>query len=100
MSYISIFIAIFPLTIFILSLINEDATLNLSFLDEIRLSLNDYPINNLSYSADCNGKNELFLYTYLDSKRGCSCIGEFYKNKFGEKCDINPGRCSNDQFFK
>ena len=98
LSYISMLIVVFPLSVFILSAINIKLNLNLSFLDEIKSSLNDYPINDLSYSADCNEKYSGILYTFPGFHYGCSCIGQKpitnpYPNDFGIDI-VNPLSCS------
>ena len=98
LSFISMLIVIFPLSIFILSAINIKVTLNLSFLDEIKSSLNDYPINDLSYDVDCNEKSEANLYTFPGFQDGCSCIG-VYRYIFDQKGahQVNPGICDLNQ---
>ena len=98
LSFISILVVIFPLSIFILSAINIKVTLNLSFLDEIKSSLNDYPINDLSFDVDCNEKNEASLYTFPGSQVGCSCIdvdNYIFEQKGTHR--VNPGICNLNQ---
>ena len=100
--YISMIISIFPFIIFILSSINVKVIPVSSILGEIASSLNDYPINDLSYSADCNEKYSGILYTFPGSHYGCSCIGHKYNtgsdsNNYGID-EVNPLSCSSYKY--
>ena len=95
-------ISIFPFTIFILSSLNVKVFPISSILDEIMSSLNDYPINDLSYSADCNEKYSGILYTFPGSHYGCSCIGQKYytdpdSSNYGID-EVNPFSCSSYRY--
>ena len=98
LSNISMLIVVFPLSVFILSAINIKVKLNISFIDEVKSSLNDYPIYDLSYDVYCNGKSKANLYTFPGSKIGCSCTG-VSKYRYGQigQYEINPGKCDYNQ---
>ena len=99
LTYISMIIGIFPLSIFILSAINVKLDSVSTILEEIRSSLNDYPISNLNYAESCNS-NEYNgnLFTFPGSVEGCSCV-EVYsypRDQTGEY-EVNPGLCDFNQ---
>ena len=61
-SYIAMICALFPLGIFILSSINIKVTQVSSYLDEIRSSLNDYPLSEFEYLSYCGNKYNNYIF--------------------------------------
>jgi hypothetical protein len=99
LTYISMFIGIFPLGIFILTAINVKLNSVSTILEEISSSLNDYPISNLNYTKNCNS-NEYNgnLFTFPGSVEGCTCTHIYYYPRDQEgKYEVNPGRCNYNQ---
>ena len=79
LTYISMFIGIFPLGIFILTAINVKLNSVSTILEEISSSLNDYPISNLNYSENCNSNeyNGNLLASWFSPENNFSLI-EYY----------------------
>ena len=98
LSYYSMIISVAPLAIFILSLINVKVKPVDSILNEIRASLNDYPLADFEYDKNCIGKYNGSIYTFPGSKRGCSCVevDSYYYDQNG-KYEVNPGECDTNQ---
>ena len=89
---------IFPASIFIIYFNDFHQTLNISFLDEIKSSLNDYPIKDLSYGVDCNEKSEANLYIFPGFSAGCSCLDvKDYKYDQDGKYLVSTGKCPVNQ---
>ena len=98
LEYGSMLIFLFPLIVFILSVINRRSTQATSILNDIETSLNDYPIADLSYSDHCNTKYANKLYTFPGSQRGCSCINvEVYTLEQADKFTVSIGECLHNQ---
>ena len=99
LTYISMFIGIFPLGIFILTAINVKLNSVSTILEEIGSSLNDYPISHLNYTENCsrdeyNGN----LFTFPGSVEGCTCTHVYsYPNDQEGKYEVNPGTCNDNQ---
>ena len=99
LTYISMIIGIFPLTIFILTAINVKLNSVSTILEEIGSSLNDYPISHLNYTENCsideyNGN----LFTFPGSVEGCTCAHIYsYPNEQEGKFEVNPGTCNYNQ---
>ena len=91
---------LFPVVVFILSLINSNVTPVASILDEIRSSLNDYPIEDFSYNDDCGEKYAGSIYTFPGSVEGCSCINvySYFYDQTG-KYELNTGGCTTNQSY-
>ena len=98
-TYLAVIIPIFPLIIFILTIINSNVDSVSTILKEISSSLNDYPISNLNYAEFCNS-NEYngYLFTFPGSVDGCSCadVDYYYYDQDNEE-EINPGKCDYNQ---
>ena len=98
-TYLAVIIPIFPLIIFILTIINSNVDSVSTILKEISSSLNDYPISNLNYAEFCNS-NEYngYLFTFPGSVDGCSCadVHIYYYDQNGNE-EINPGKCNYNQ---
>ena len=97
---VSVLIIIFPLAVFILSLINDSTNTVSSILNEIGESLNDYPIEDFSYSNDCGEKYAGDIYVFPGSVHGCSCVNvnSYYYPQTG-KYLLNVGECDMNQTF-
>ena len=97
---ISALIFLFPLAVFLLSLINSSFTPVTSILNEIGQSLNDYPIEDFSYSYDCREKYTGYIYVFPGSVYGCSCINvdHYYYSQTG-KYLLNVGKCDSNQSY-
>jgi hypothetical protein len=93
-------VLLFPLVVFILSLINSNVTPVASILDEIRSSLNDYPIEDFSYNDDCGEKYSGSIYTFPGSVEGCSCVNvhSYYYTQTGQY-QLNTGTCTSNQSY-
>ena len=100
-TYIAMFIGIFPLTVFITSFMNFRINLVTNIINEISQSINDFPITNFNYSFNCK-ENEYShsLYTFPGSTSGCSCVGikdypyeqEHKEEVIQEACNLNQTR--------
>ena len=89
---------LFPLAVFILSLITARISPAGSILEEISSSLDDYPIVDFSYREDCREKHSESIYSFPGSVHGCSCINVFdYRDRQSGKYQINPGACNINQ---
>ena len=89
---------LFPLAVYILSLITAKISPAGSILEEISSSLNDYPIEDFSYGEDCREKYSESIYTFPGSVEGCSCINVYdYRDRQSGKYEINPGKCNINQ---
>ena len=98
-TYISMIIGIFPLIVFILSLINVKVNSETTILSEIKTSLNDYPLSEFEYSELCsNTKYSGNLYLFPGFKKGCTCAGitSYAYDQNGED-EVNIGQCSYNQ---
>ena len=98
-TYISMIIGIFPLIVFILSLINVKVNPSTTILNEIKASLNDYPLSEFEYSKNCmDDKYSGSLYLFPGFKKGCTCVGlgYYYYSQSGEE-EVNIGVCSTNQ---
>ena len=98
-TYISMIIGIFPLLVFILSLINVKVNQETTILSEIKTSLNDYPLADFEYSELCpNTKYSGNLYLFPGFTKGCTCVGisRYYYDQSGQN-EVNPGSCSTNQ---
>ena len=98
--YFSLIIAIFPITIMILSIINVKVKPVSTILNEIRSSLNDYPLSEFEYASNCYDKYNGNLYTFPGSQHGCTCvhISYYYYDQTGEK-QVNIGKCTSNQTY-
>jgi hypothetical protein len=98
--FIAAAVFLFPLAVFILSQIIADVTPVDSILNEIRSSLNDYPIEDFSYNDDCGEKYTGSIYTFPGSVEGCSCINveRYYYQQIGYY-QVNIGSCSRNQSY-
>ena len=96
----TVLVILFPLVVFILSLINDSMNTVSSILNEIRESLNDYPIEDFSYSNDCGEKYAGYIYVFPGSVHGCSCVNvdTYYYPQTG-KYLLNVGECDKNQTF-
>lgn len=97
-TYISMIIGIFPLIVFILSLINVKVNRPTTILYEIKSSLNDYPLTEFEYSNNCLDKYTGSLYLFPGFKKGCTCVGinRYYYDQTGQN-EVNIGDCSHNQ---
>jgi hypothetical protein len=96
--YISMAISVCPLVIFVLSAINQKVAPVPSVFTEIISSLNNYPINDLSYDYFCNEKYLGNLYVFPGTQFGCSCIHPRETDSYSEynevgKDKLNYGNC-------
>jgi len=101
LTYIAMIIGIFPLGIFILSAINVKIHTVSTIFEEIRSSLNDYPISHLNYTENCNS-NEYNgnLFTFPGSEEGCTCAHvSYYPREQTGKYQVNPERCYYNQTY-
>jgi len=91
-------VAVGPLAIFILSLINVKVKPVASILNEIRASLNDYPLADFKYDPYCTDQYYSSLYTFPGSGKGCSCVEvtNYYYDQDGQY-EVNSGKCSSNQ---
>ena len=98
LTYIAMFIAIFPLTVFILSAINVKVKPVSTILEEIKSSINDYPLSELEYASNCKDKYNGNLYKFPGTQVGCTCVNvnNYYYDQTG-KHEVNPGTCSHNQ---
>ena len=98
-TYVSLFIGIFPLVIFINSFINLKITSLPNISSIIETSLNDYPLANLTYSSVCSENNfHHSLYTFPGSKEGCSCVNVKEYSLYQEnKEEVFPNKCNGNQ---
>ena len=88
---IAIFMAIFPLGVLILSLINIKEGSNPYIFNLIQESLNYYPLFELNYSSNCEDQKIETLYSFPGNQVGCTCVGLSYFDGqiFREQCDSN-----------
>ena len=96
--YISMAISVCPLVIFVLSAINQKVAPVSSVITEIISSLNNYPINDLSYDTVCNEKYSGNIYVFPGTQDGCSCIHPREVDTYSEynevgKDKLNFGKC-------
>ena len=98
-TYLSMLIGIFPAAIFIGSYVNLKIILVPNVIDEIKESINDYPLTNLYYSSSCNQDDySIPLYIFPGSKSGCSCLNvKYYKNEQEHKDEVFPNECNKNQ---
>ena len=98
-SYIAMISALFPLGIFILSFKNIKVTQVSSYLDEIRSSLNDYPLSEFEYLSYCGNKYNNYIFTFPGSKNGCTCvhISSYYYDQSSGEYEVNPKECTYNQ---
>lgn len=100
LTYLAMIIGIFPLTIFICSVINVKINSAKTILNELKSSLNDFPLSEINFSQKCTDKYNGALYEFPGTKAGCTCVGiySYIKEQTG-KSEVNPGSCSSNQTY-
>ena len=98
-TYIAMLIGIFPAVVFIASYINIKIFFVPNIIDEIKDSINDYPLSKFYYSSICNeSEYPISLYTFPGSKEGCSCLNvTYYYRKQDHVDEVFPGQCNKNQ---
>ena len=98
-TYLSMLIGIFPVAVFIASYINVKIIMVANIVDEIKYSINDFPLSNLYYSPSCNETDYSHsLYTFPGSTSGCSCLNVTYYSKAQDHRDeVFPDKCNDNQ---
>lgn len=99
LSYISMLVGIFPAIIFITSYINLQLSENPLLYDEVKESVNDFPLSELNFSHIC-GEDKYFPYLYIfpGSREGCSCIKvDTYKKEQTHRNEVFPDKCNSNQ---
>ena len=98
LNFSAFLILLIPLSLIILSVISVKVRVVSPILNEIRSSLNDYPLSEFEYAEDCYDKYSGNLYTFPGSQLGCSCthISYYYNDQSG-KYLVNVGKCSYNQ---
>ena len=99
-SYCAMLISLLPFTIFVLSGINIKVTPVSPILNEIRSSLNDYPLSDFEYTSYCGNKYSNTIYTFPGNVKGCTCVGinHYYYEQSG-KHEIHRGKCTTNQTY-
>ena len=100
-TYYAMLISLFPLAIFIFSAINYKVSPVSSILDEIRTSLNDYPLSEFKYKSNCtNNEYTNAIYTFPGSVKGCTCVHvtDYYRDQTGAY-QVNRGECDDNQTY-
>ena len=100
-TYYAMLISLFPLAVFIFSAINYKVSPVSSILDEIRTSLNDYPLSEFKYKSNCtNNEYTNAIYTFPGSVKGCTCVHvtDYYRDQTGEY-QVNRGKCDDNQTY-
>ena len=99
-TYIAMIIGIFPLAIFICSAINVKVDPAKTILNELKSSLNDFPLSEITISEKCTDKYNGYLYEFPGTKSGCSCVGvyKYVKEQTGTY-EVNPGSCNKNQTY-
>ena len=97
-TYVAMLIGIFPLVIFICSAINIKVDPAKTILNELKSSLNDFPLTDINFDEKCTNKYSGILYEFPGTKSGCSCVGiyNYYYDQSGQR-EVNPGSCSKNQ---
>ena len=98
-TYISMLIGIFPAAVFIASYANFKIIFVPNIIDEIKDSINDYPLSKFYYSSICNeSEYPISLYTFPGSKEGCSCLNVTYYLRYQDHVnEVFPGQCNLNQ---
>ena len=100
LTYYAMIVSIFPLIVFILSLVNVKVKPDSSILEEIKSSLNDYPLSELEYASNCRDKYNGYLYKFPGNKLGCTCVHvDSYPNDQTGEHEVNIGKCSKNQTY-
>ena len=74
-SYVAILIGIFPLVIFICCAVNVKVDPVKTILNELKSSLNDFPLSDINFNEKCSDKYSATLYEFPGTKLGCTCVG-------------------------
>ena len=99
-TYIAMVIGIFPLVIFICSAVNVKVNPIKNILNELKSSLNDYPLSEIEFAEKCFDKYSGTLYEFAGTKSGCTCVGIYsYPKEQPGPYEVNPGSCSKNQTF-
>ena len=97
-SYLAMLIGIFPLVIFICSAINVKVDPAKKILNELKSSLNDFPLSEITISKKCDDKYSGYLYEFPGTKSGCTCVGIYtYAREQTGTFEVNPGSCNSNQ---
>lgn len=98
-TYKAMLIGIFPAVVFIMSYINMKLNLNPLLYDEVKESVNDFPLSEFSFSPQCDEEQySPFLYTFPGSRGGCSCINiKRLRVEQTHQGEVIPDKCDKNQ---
>ena len=98
-TYKAMLIGIFPAVVFIMSYINMKLNLNPLLYDEVKESVNDFPLSEFSFSSQCDEEQySPFLYTFPGSRGGCSCINiKRLRVEQTHQGEVIPDKCDKNQ---
>ena len=91
-------IIIFPLVTFFLCLSENSDDYDAKVFDEIKSSINDYPLTNLTHSNCSDDQYKTTIYTWPGTDLGCTCANiEYYIYDQYNKYIVFHGTCDRNQ---